>query len=307
MIFGEGKAKDAYRRLVWGPGQHGLDMLPVPWEHRAVRLLGRTMTHTARRKNKEVVNNLRRAFPNGNVPDGRPIEQVAADAFASHFANQYIGFSFRKCDVRTWPSYLGWHGLELLESYRRAGRGVVVVHPHMGPAQLPLHVLGQLGWPVTQVGGGEVTRVALSEVGTWAASVRAKLESHMPVQIHDGKSFLRPLLRRLENGEVVLTAGDGTGGGHELGRRLNRSVLGHTMAIPVSPVWLAAKTGAALLTVHCYRNPGDGPLYIAEVGDEIPLDRDQNIDGILEDGVDHIASWLDRVLRTHPGDWLFWD
>jgi hypothetical protein len=28
---------------------------------------------------------------------------------------------------------------------------------------------------------------------------------------------------------------------------------------------------------------------------------------LLEDGADHLAQWLDRVLRNHPGDWLFWD
>ena len=190
MIFGEGRVKDVYRRMVWGPGQQGLELLPGPWEHRAVRLLGRVMTKTARRKYEEVLLNLGRAFPSGMVPDGRPLDDVAADAFASHFANQYIGFSFDKCDARQWPLYLGWQGLEYLETYRRAGRGVVLVHPHMGPAQLPLHVLGRLGWPVTQVGGGEVTRVELSETGNWAAEVRAKLESRMPVQLHDGKRFL---------------------------------------------------------------------------------------------------------------------
>jgi lauroyl/myristoyl acyltransferase len=265
------------------------------------------MTRVARRKRDEVVTNLMRAFPSGTVPDGRAVEVVAEDVFATHFANQYIGFSFDKCDARTWPVYLGWNGLDVLESFRRAGRGVVLAHPHMGPAQLPLHVLGRLDWPVTQVGGGVVTRVELSDAGRWAAAERAALESKMPVRLHDGKRFLRPLIRSLSDGEVVLTAVDGTGGGEELGRRLERTVLGHAMSIPVSPVWLAARSGAALLTIHCYRNPGDGPLYMAEVGDEIPLDREQPMANILEDGADHLAAWLDGVLHAHPGDWLFWD
>ena len=129
----------------------------------------------------------------------------------------------------------------------------------------------------------------------------------MPVEIHDGRDYLRPLLRALDGGAVVMSAADGTGGGEELGRRLTRVVLDRPMAIPVGPVWLAYRSGAPLLTVHCYRNPEPGPLYVAEVGHELVLDRAQTMDAVLQEGADRLASWLDGVLRVHPGDWLFWD
>jgi hypothetical protein len=48
-------------------------------------------------------------------------------------------------------------------------------------------------------------------------------------------------------------------------------------------------------------------MYVAEVGEEIHMDRDQPILDAIEDGADHIGVWLDRVLQAHPGDWLFWD
>jgi lauroyl/myristoyl acyltransferase len=307
VIFGEGKAKDLYRRLVWGPGVTGVGLLPVGVEHRVFRGLGRVASVAAPRKRREVEENLARAFPSGRVPDGRLLSVIASDAFAAHFANQYIGASFVRCTGEDWPVYLAWRGLSRLQTHIRDGLGVVLAHPHMGPAQLPTHVLGRLGLDVVQVGGGRITRVALSETGEWARQRRADLESEMSVPVHDGAQYLRPLLRRLGNGAVVMTAADGTGGGSELGRRLVRTVLDQPMGIPVGPVWLALKSGAPLLTLHCYRNPGDGPLYIAEVGDEIQLDRDQPTAGVLEDGADHLAAWLDRVLRAHPGDWLLWD
>ena len=43
----------------------------------------------------------------------------------------------------------------MLEELRNEGRGTVLVHPHMGPAQLPLCVLGHMGFRA-QVGGGGV-------------------------------------------------------------------------------------------------------------------------------------------------------
>lgn len=307
MIFGEGRIKDVYRKVLWGPGVQGLAALPKPWEHRLVRLLGRGASALARHKRVEVRDNLARAFPDGRVDDGRSIENVAQDVFAAHFANQYIGLSFSGCTEETWPEYLQWKGLDVLRAHAAQGRGVVIAHPHMGPAQLPLHVLGRMGFGMVQVGGGRVTRVSLSETGEWARRRRTVLEGRMPVRVHDGRSYLRPLLRELEEGALVMTAADGTGGGDELGRRLERTVLGAELGIPVGPIWMALRSGAPLLTLHCYRNPEPGSLYIAEIGAEIPLDKDLPMSEVFEDGADHLALWLDRVLRAHPGDWLFWD
>jgi lauroyl/myristoyl acyltransferase len=305
MIFGESWLKDLYRKGMWSPGASAIRALPAPWEHRFVRSMGRLSAVVSRRKRAEVVENMRRAFPIDPLPDGRTVEEAAEDAFATHFANQYIGFSFAACDGSSWPRYLCWNGLDRLEAARAQNRGVVLCHPHMGPAQLPLHVLGLLGWPVTQVGGGRVTAVDLSETGRWAADVRSRLESQMPVRLHDGRSYMRPLLRSLRAGEVVMTAMDGTGGGEELGRRVSCSVLGQQLPLPLGPAWLAARSGAVLVPVCCHRNPGDGPLYVAEVGEEIPVGGTNA--AFLAEAVERMGAWLDAMLRAHPGDWLFWD
>jgi len=307
VIFGESKLKDLYRAAVWGVGIDALNALPVTAEHRVFRALGRVAAVGAVNKRRCVEKNMRLAFGGDHGPDGRSVSDIAAHAFASHFANQYIGASFGRCDEQRWSRYLSWRGLDRLRSHIEDGRGVVLAHPHMGPAQLPTHVLGRMGVDVVQIGGGRVTNVSLSAMGEWARQRRVSLESEMPVEIHDGARYLRPLLRRLCSGGVVMTAADGTGGGHEIGRRLFRPVLGQQMGIPVGPMWLALQSGAPLLTLHCYRDRGDASMYVAEVGEEIHMDRDQPILDAIEDGADHIGVWLDRVLQAHPGDWLFWD
>ena len=307
MIFGESSLKDVYRRIVWGPGIDVLRRLPSPWEHRIVRGMGRAAALVARQKRAEVENHLSHAFPEEAQVSSRAIHRVAADAFASHFANQYIGATFSRCTEHSWSKYIQWKGIERIDAHLQQGRGVVIAHPHMGPAQLPTHVLAIRGQRVVQVGGGRIMAVQLSPTGQWARDRRGQLEADMPVEIHDGRDYLRPLLRALDDGAIVMSAADGTGGGEELGRRLTRVVLDRPMAIPVGPVWLAYRSGAPLLTMHCYRNPDPGPLYVAEVGDELVLDRNRSLNPVLEEGADRLAMWLDSVLRAHPGDWLFWD
>ena len=156
-----------------------------------------------------------------------------------------------------------------------------------------------------------MTLVELSETGRRAAETRSQLESRMPVTLHDGRAYLRPILRSLQDGAVVMSACDATGGGEELGRRCVRSVLGQPMPLPVGPIWLALRSGAPLLTVCCHRNPraipGRDPVYVGEIGPEIPLRRDLGTRQGLEDGVDRIAEYLNEVLGAWPGDWLFWD
>lgn len=308
MIFGESPLKDAYRRLVWGPGRQALEASPAGAEILAVRALGRGAAAALSGRRAHLRRNLARAFPDWSEEQ---LDEVARHAFAAHFANQYASFSFGSCTLDTWRRYLAFAGLHRLDAALARGRGVVLTHPHMGPAQLPLHVLGLLGYPMHQVGGGRVTLVELSETGRWAAETRARLEARLPVQLHDGRGYLRPVLRALESGGVVMTACDATGGGEELGRRELRTVLGQPLPLPVGPLWLAWRSGAPLLTVHCRRNPGARPgrepLFVAEVGEELILPREARRAEVFAAGLDALAAYLDRTLRSWPGDWLFWD
>ncbi len=307
MIFGEGRVKDLYRQALWGPGMAIAGRLPATWEQRAFRLLGRGAGRLAQRKRIEVEENLRRAFSDGLLSDGRAIETVVGTVFATHFANQYVGPSFSRCTVSNWPRYLSWQGLEHLETAEKDGCGVVLAHPHMGPAQLPLHVLGLLGKDVIQVGGGRVTRVQLSAVGEWARQRRLSFEINMPVRVHDGRAYLRPLVRALQTGSIVLSAVDGTGGGEELGRRERRTILGQSMPIPLGPVWMALHGNARLHPLHCYRSCKGDSMYTAVIGPQIRMNRSGHHDQAIHEGIDQLATWLDKVLREHPGDWLFWD
>jgi lauroyl/myristoyl acyltransferase len=230
---------------------------------------------------------------------------LARETMGTHFLNQYASFAFGRIRIDNWDSYLRFEGIEQLEAHARSGRGAVLIHPHMGPAQLPLCVLGVRGFRVHQIGGGEPA-VEKSETGRWATALRHDLEGRMPVVLHQGGGYLRSLLRALRQGDIVLTAGDGTGGGKEIGRRYARAVLGHTMGVPVGGFYLAARSGAAVHPLHTVRDPQRSGRWLSVIGPEVVFPRD-DLDQALEFGADWTAGFLSRILRSHPGEWHFWD
>jgi lauroyl/myristoyl acyltransferase len=299
VVVDESPGKDLYRRVVWGPWREALERAPFGFEYVANRRLGLLAGRFSGGTRAHVAANLARAFP------GRTdLDRVARRTFGAHFANQYASFAFGRIDANNWERYLVWEGYEHVTAARAAGEGLVLVHPHMGPAQLPLCVLGARGLPVHQVGGGE-PEIEKSETGRWATALRHRLEARMPVTLHaagGGGGYLRKVLRALADGDIVLTACDGTGGGKEIGRRVERTVLGQRMRVPVGGFWLACRAKARVHTLHVVP---DGLRHRAIVGPRIAVPAAP--DAAMEAGADATAAFLERVLAAHPEEWHFWD
>ena len=286
MVFGESPLKDLYRALIWGPWRGIASQLPATVEIRVHSQLGAAVSRLAQGRQHRVRDAMERA---GVDP------AASSRVFETHFANQYVGFSFGKIRRDTWSQYLQLVGVGHLDGLEG---GAVIAHPHMGLPQVPLHVLGLLGYPVHQVGGGR-TSVALSAIGARAADTRARLEERIAAELHDARDYVRPMVRTARAGGLVFTAVDGTGGGIELGRRVVRTVCGNQMKLPVFPAWLAHHAGVPLIPLHCYSRPGSIPL-VAELGAPAQVSD-------VDAGVDVLASWLEGWLQAHPGDWHFWD
>lgn len=294
MVFGEGPLKDVYRRLVWGPYRWALQRAPAASEVRVNRGLGRLAASLMHGRRATLESTLRGAL--GELVDPAV---VARRCFETHFANQYVGFGFAKMGSSAIGDYLEVEGLEHVDRALEAGRGVVLAHPHMGLPQLGLHAMGLMGYPVHQVGGGR-TKVSKSRVGERVASRRDALEALLCATMHDGQSYVRPLLRALEDNGVVFTACDGTGGGEELGRRSVQTVLGLPYSLPVFPLWLCRKSGAVMVPTVCSSDPARPWRQRVRFEEPIAVDDEEAALGAL---ADRLSAWL----REAPGDWHFWD
>lgn len=293
--------RDLYRALAWGPYRRLCEWVPAGREHQLHRALGRLAFRFAGRQRALVRENLARGFP-----DHSDLDSLVKGVFQSHFSEQYLCFSLGRVQQKNWGRYLRMEGLPLLESSLARGKGAVLAHPHMGPAQLPLCVLGLLGHEVVQV-VGVPDLAGLSPRGRRSGAKRAELEKQMEVQLLAGTGFLRPALRTLERGGVVFTAMDGTGEEEEIGRRLPRMVLGREMAVPVGAIWMALKSGAALHTVVTRYAPDAKCGHVSEIGPAWEMEEEADMDSALEKGADKVAAELTRLLTAHPSDWVFWD
>ena len=293
MVFGESRLKDVYRLLVWGPYRLALGVTPAGTELAVNRALGHLACNLLPERRAEV-----RARMVGVFGERPGLDAEVQRAFEVHFANQYVGFTFPKVRAENFANVLQLSGVEHLDEALANHRGAVLAHAHMAVPQLPLHVLGLCGYDVHQVGGGR-TSAPLSLVGRRAAALRGRLEGSIEATLHDGRAYLRPVLRALGDNGVVFTACDGTGGGVEYGRRAPARVLGRTLNLPPFPAWLAAQTGAALLPLSI-RSSRDGVPYRAVIGAPLPCPD-------VQTGMRGLASFLDAEVRASPGDWHFWD
>jgi lauroyl/myristoyl acyltransferase len=286
MLVGESPWKDAWRLVAWGPYPKLLSALPRGVDVAVNERLGRVARRAAPALGRQI-----RSAMCASLGDRPSVDRWVSDAFAIHFANQYVGPIFAKINTQNVHHWVRFEGLDRLD-LALANGGVVVAHAHLALPQLPLHALGVLGYPVHQVAGGR-TAVERSALGDWASSRREAFEADIAATLHDGRRYLRPLIRALRAGEVVFTACDGTGGGRELGRREPRVVLGRPMAIPVFPGWLAAQADATLLSLQVRRGT---KTPIEAVFDAVPVAR----------ATDVLASHLDAWVRARPGEWHFW-
>ncbi len=299
MKFRESVLKDIYRVGVWYGLRPGLGALPPGREFDVFRALGRQAARLPTGTRRQVERNLARVFPAGPRRD-----ELVVRVFEEHFSTQYVSFTFPRIDDRTMDRYIRMHGMEHLERAVSGGRGAVLAHPHMGCAQLPHFALAARGHRMMQIGGGG-TNLRFTRLGARVARIRVQLEDLIPAQLVDGRGFLRPVLRHVRDGGVLLTAVDGTGSGVEIGRRVERTVLGQRFKLPVGPVYVARRAGAALLPLLVVRRD-DGPGFDGFIEPEIPV-PDRPMDQVLDWGADLLALLLDGWLRRHPGEWDFWD
>ena len=86
-----------------------------------------------------------------------------------------------------------------------------------------------------------------------------------------------------------------------------RELLGQRVLLPVGPVWLALRTGAALHTLATVSPAPGETVHRALIGPAVPLDRTAPFPQGLDHGVDRMVKELETLLRAHPGDWHFWD
>ena len=198
--------------------------------------------------------------------------------------------------------YLYFENIEILEKELKRGKGALIVQSHFGLVQITLLALGLQGLKPVQI--GYPSDKGLSYIGRMVAyKLRLNYEGMLPPIIAADK-YMGSVYKHLRNGGVVLTTGDGAGGGVLLGEHKKMNFLGRERMIPLGPASMAIRTGAAFIPT----------FIITERYDRFRIVFDNPIEGVYNDYekdrkyiTERFIAVAEGYIRKYPHCWHFWD
>jgi len=295
----EGLVRDVLRPVVWFPLRWMTRLLPVGTSLRVFRLMGLLHYWAAGERRDRLTARLRDHL--GEIEDA---SAVAREYYINHYIDRLHVFLYPKW---TTPAALNqWVRFENVDALQREkdkGKGVLLVQPHFGPVQMTLLALAVRGDEPLQI--GYPTDQGLSRMGRSVAfRYRRKCEDMLPCEIVSADKYLGKVYRHLNAGGIVLTTGDGAGGGVFLGEHREMTFLGGKRMIPLGPAKWAIQTGASLLPTFLLP---EGRSHFKIVFEPPIAPREE---GSREDTMhmmEQFAAMTERYIETYPYLWHFWD
>jgi phosphatidylinositol dimannoside acyltransferase len=232
-----------------------------------------------------------------NINDKMRISKSAIDLFVK-----------AQVDVMRYPilsgknieDYVYYHGLEHLDRAHEAGKSVILMFGHFGANQFIIPALGHKGYRINQVSTFH---------GTWEKMSGKKIsklkeivykyikdcESSLPVNFMDIENSVRPVIRCLEKGEILLVAFDGRGGSSWS----NVEFLNHHTNISSGPFRIAIKTGSWIIPAYILRQKDNSHLLKIEE----PLYTGEAMQP--EEIIRKYLDWFESIVRKHPDHYLW--
>ena len=299
MVIGESILKDILRPLIWFGLRRLVPLLPAAREFSLYRAMGRAFWLLSPGKRAHLIANL-----SVLLGEERDLRAVSRKCVENHFVNRYLNFSFPKITEANLHRYATFEGLERLDGALERGRGCVLIHAHFGPSQLPLFALGVRGYRVNQVGGPDVW--GLSRLGRYCLRMFREDERNIPARIIPAEQFLRPAFECLKRNEILMTAGDGTGGGRLIGRSMPFLFMGRSVHFPIGAASIAVRTGAALLPLFMAPEEGTN-RYRVIIRPEIRMETGEGREGTAVSMTEKFLESFSAALGRYPSLWHFWD
>lgn len=194
------------------------------------------------------------------------------------------GYLLRLVDVR---------GMENLRRALAAGRGVIGITGHIGNWELLASYLGTRGIPLS-VMANPVLSPRLDER---LYRIRARHGVRSIVRSRPG--CLRESIRVLRRGEMLGLLMDF----RSRAACVDTAFLGHPARTVAGPVRLAARTGAAIVPMACWRIAGD--RFRVEVGDAVPRAESADLKSDLVENTRRCVKRLEQYIRVAPAQWVW--
>ena len=183
-------------------------------------------------------------------------------------------------------------GWEHLHAALAQGKGVIIFVAHQGPFDYIIQYMGIKGYDLTI----PVERLKDQRMLNLMLDLRRSHGVHyLPLA---GSTPMRTIMQKLRDNKIVLIAADRA----IEGQSVDADFFGAQARLPISPIKLAQRTGAAMLVgVHCYRTPqglatGQWVPLSLELTDKQRTDTESMMRALLKKFEDSI--------REHPEQWV---
>ncbi|MEW6066925.1 MAG: lysophospholipid acyltransferase family protein [Nitrospirota bacterium] len=288
------------RLFVWFPVRWLIGIVPLRYSFCIFRLMGSIHYYISRRKKNIISENLIHLL---NI-DAKTAKHFVKRNFENHYLDRLHIFLYPRLSSReSIEKYVYFENVELLEKELRNSKGALLVQPHFGPVQITLLALALYGYKPIQI--GYPSDQGLSRIGKSVAyKYRLKYERMLPAPIIGADKYLGRAYKYLRNNGVVLTTGDGAGGGIFLGEHKPFKFFGVERSFPLGPATWALKIGSSFIPT----------FIINESYDRFRIVFEEPIKGIhneLEEDKIYITerfiSVMERYIKKYPYCWHFWD
>jgi KDO2-lipid IV(A) lauroyltransferase len=300
MTVSESFFRDILRLFVWFPFRWLIGILPTNFGFYLFRLMGDFHFYIGRGKKKIISENIRHLLNT----DNSTVKNIVKRNFENHYLDRLHIFLYSRLTTREKiEKYVYFENIELLEKELKKGKGVLLVQSHFGPVQITLLALALYGDRPIQI--GYPSDRGLSWIGRRVAyKYRLKYEGMLPAPIIPADRYLGKVYKRLLNNGVVVTTGDGAGGGVFLGEHKTFKFLGTERIFPLGPATWAIRTGATFVPI----------FIIAENYNKFRIVFEPPVEGIYNDVekdrvyiTEKFISITEDYIKKYPYYWHFWD
>jgi KDO2-lipid IV(A) lauroyltransferase len=272
----------AYRGAAWLA-----ERTPPRVADRIASLAGRVAYRRAHGKRRTVERNLARVVGEGDHLDG--VVRAAFQSYAEYWLETFRLGRYSHDQLLSMVEPVG-DSVAVIEEAIAAGRGALLITPHLGFYDIGVAWVGARGWHFTTV--AEVLRPqALFE---WFARIRER-HGLTVLPARNGKSIRERLGDILDAGGMVALVAD-----RDLGRRgIWTEFFGERTTFPASPTLLLVQKQVPLIAGSITRHGDKFHLYFEKVAYTLSGDEQADITAVAR----VTAEALERLVRAAPEQW----
>ena len=183
--------------------------------------------------------------------------------------------------------------LEDLDAALALGKGVILFSAHLGPFDYMMQLATVLGYKVT------IPVEPLKDQRMLDLMLNLRRSRGVEYVPLNGSSTMRTIISALRRNQIVLITADRA----IQGESVEKPFFGSMAHLPIGPVILSQRTGAALVGAFGWRAPGERPPMhgqIVPISLALPEEERKNTDVLME----RVVETLEQFIKAHPEQWM---